>query len=267
MTTVYDITVADDESFVADGIVVHNCPDFSQAGKKAGLDGASGWLTGQVLVYAETLRPAWVLAEQVPTKPVLVLFEQYAARLRELGYRARVMVLNAADYGVPQARRRAVLLAHRNDFAAPVPTHAKDGPTLDGLPPWRTMSDALGWGFTERPALTVTSQRAGSGLRFEGGSGARRTFAREQAAGRWSPRLVDGRFEHEADRAAAAGSGRMGRPTPGELGALQGFRADYPWQGPPATPGSPGHWRAYAQVGNAVPPPLAAAAAAAVLRA
>lgn len=36
-TEVVDITVAEDESFVAGGFVVHNCPSFSTAGKGAGL--------------------------------------------------------------------------------------------------------------------------------------------------------------------------------------------------------------------------------------
>jgi site-specific DNA-cytosine methylase len=37
--TVYDITVADDHSFVCDGLVVHNCQDLSVAGKRKGLEG------------------------------------------------------------------------------------------------------------------------------------------------------------------------------------------------------------------------------------
>lgn len=238
------------------------CPSWSAAGKKLGRATDDGALIDQVIVWAEALRPVWVAAEQVPTRAVRDVFESHAARLRDLGYRARVLVVNAADYGVPQTRKRCLLLAHRNAFADPVESHAKD-PTLDGRRPWVSMAEALGWGLTARPSLTVCSQRAGSGLRFEGGSGARSTLAREQQAGRWRARVGrTGEWLHPADEAAANGSGRLGRPSPAELGVLQGFRADYPWQGP-----VPGHWRAYAQVGNAVPPAVAAAAVAPLLRA
>lgn len=41
---VFDITVADDHSFVCDGIVVHNCQDLSVAGKRKGLEGARSGL-------------------------------------------------------------------------------------------------------------------------------------------------------------------------------------------------------------------------------
>lgn len=36
---VYNMTVEDDNSYVADGIIVHNCQDMSIAGKRAGLEG------------------------------------------------------------------------------------------------------------------------------------------------------------------------------------------------------------------------------------
>jgi DNA (cytosine-5)-methyltransferase 1 len=51
-------------------------------------------------------------------------------------------VLNAADYGVPQRRRRAILIASRvGPVALPKPTHSAD-PTDDRLP-WVTVRDAL----------------------------------------------------------------------------------------------------------------------------
>ncbi|WLQ48516.1 DNA cytosine methyltransferase [Streptomyces poriferorum] len=51
-------------------------------------------------------------------------------------------VLNAADYGVPQARRRAIVIATRKDLGDPLvhpaPTHARTAasvqPTFDGVP-------------------------------------------------------------------------------------------------------------------------------------
>jgi len=55
-------------------------------------------------------------------------------------------VLNAADFGAPQARERAFLIGFRDssDFKFPTPTHARsDQASLLGLQEWRTAWDAL----------------------------------------------------------------------------------------------------------------------------
>ncbi len=54
-----------------------------------------------------------------------------------------VDVLNAADYGVPQRRRRTILIASRvGPVRLPQPTHARDGE--HGLKPWATVRHAIG---------------------------------------------------------------------------------------------------------------------------
>jgi len=123
------------------------CTDFSMAGNRAGLDGNSGHLVAEVMRWADALRPEWIACEQVP--PVLGIWQSYAAELRTWGYSAWAGVLNSADYGVPQTRRRAILMASRvRPVAPPEPTHARDpAPGLFGeLEPWVSMADALGWG-------------------------------------------------------------------------------------------------------------------------
>lgn len=115
--------------------------------------------------------PRWVVLEQVP--PVLPFWETSARWLESLGYSTWAGVLNAADYGVPQTRRRAILLASLDRPASPPePTHAREPQqTLFGDPvaSWVTMADALGWSGFEvdtrcdaRPdgsTQTVTSDR------------------------------------------------------------------------------------------------------------
>lgn len=55
--------------------------------------------------------------------------------LEELGYDVQHQILNAADYGVPQLRERAIILASRKgEVTFPAPTHSES---------WVTVGDAL----------------------------------------------------------------------------------------------------------------------------
>lgn len=93
----------------------------------------------------------WAAFEQVPS--VLPLWEVYGEELRRLGWSVWTGRLNAANYGVPQTRERAVLIASAvRKVAPPEPTHAKvSEPDLfgPGLPQWVSMATALGLDGTE----------------------------------------------------------------------------------------------------------------------
>jgi DNA (cytosine-5)-methyltransferase 1 len=122
-------------------------------------------LTAQPARWIAPLRPRWVALEQVP--PVLALWRVYARQLRSLGYWTWAGILNAADYGVPQTRRRAFLLASLDrPVGPPAPTHARGGAeTLFGsLAPWVSMAEALGWGRPGEPGRWVARQLRGSGI-------------------------------------------------------------------------------------------------------
>lgn len=55
------------------------------------------------------------------------------------------------------------------------------------LLPWVSMAEALGWGMTARPSVTVVSRSSSQGSPdpLDGGSGARRLLREAQEAGRW----------------------------------------------------------------------------------
>jgi DNA (cytosine-5)-methyltransferase 1 len=130
-------------------------------------------------------RPEWVALEQVPS--VLPLWEVYAAELRKMGYSAWTGKLNSADYGVPQTRERAVLIASRTRrVSRPEPTHysPRKGMQLWGEP-WVTMADALGWGADDRPSVAVTAGGTATGGAEPFGNRGRAALETERDAGRW----------------------------------------------------------------------------------
>lgn len=95
--------------------------------------------------------PQYVVLEQVP--PVLPVWERYADEMRRWGYSVWTGNLQAEQYGVPQTRRRAILIARADgkEAKAPTPTHSRyhsrDPKKLDeGVKPWVSMAEALGWG-------------------------------------------------------------------------------------------------------------------------
>jgi DNA (cytosine-5)-methyltransferase 1 len=100
------------------------------------------------LHYIHRFLPEYVVLEQVPT--VLPVWEAYKPVLEELGYNVWTGVLKAEQYGVPQTRKRAILLASKHTTVSkPEPTHSqyfnREPYRLDaGLPSWVSIEDALG---------------------------------------------------------------------------------------------------------------------------
>lgn len=170
------------------------CQAFSRAGKRLGLldqpalyahlrlvQRAGRWvdydpddwhdprspLVLQVVRWVDALRPAWVACEQVPD--VLPLWQAVARWLRGLGYASAVGMRSAEQFGVPQTRQRAFLVAASDGRPVHLPaashrayqSAAPDGPDLfgDGPLPWVSMADALGWA-ADRPETEQRSDTA-----------------------------------------------------------------------------------------------------------
>ncbi|MEU5833009.1 DNA cytosine methyltransferase [Streptomyces diacarni] len=166
-------------------------------------------------------QPEWVAMEEVPD--VLPLWKQYAALLRRWGFSVWAGILNAADYGVPQTRKRAILLASRaRTVQPPEPTHAPvaEPETLfgPGRAGWVSMADALGWGATDRPVPTVCAGGGPGGGPEPFPSGSRKMLSGARESGSWTP-ATSGAVppsQHRGAGYATQLSTRPDRPTPAE---------------------------------------------------
>lgn len=232
------------------------------------------------LHFAMTGNYEWLAWEQVPT--VLPVWRACAVELRATGWDVWTGLLNAEQYGVPQTRKRAFLLASRvRAVRPPAETHSRyyshDPARLDlGVEKWLSMSEALGWGMTHAPAPCVTNS-VGRGL--AGGSNSRKTLHRERSEGRWvfrasnaanaavrpmdapAPTIMFGAASNDVRwypaEATCRGVAEFAptrhaasvRVTAEEAGILQSFPPDHPWQGTKT--------KQYLQCGNAVPPGMA----------
>jgi len=124
------------------------CQGFSALGKQEELDKRNQlWLR-----YAETIRrsePKYFVLENVPaflTSKQLARFKRQCEPKGRLGsYSFQARVLNAADYGSPQLRKRVILIGHHRDLpfpGFPIATHAKVADADHSV--WRTLDDAIG---------------------------------------------------------------------------------------------------------------------------
>lgn len=167
----------------------------------------SASLVAEPARYIYALQPEWVALEQVPA--VLPLWQVYADRLSALGYSAWAGKLNAADYGVPQTRERAVLIASRSrPVWRPEPTHydPRRGWQLWGTP-WVTMAGALGWGASARPSVSVTSGGTSTGGAEPFGHRGRDAIETARDSGAWIIRTSYGQPDTGPKR---SGSGSHG---------------------------------------------------------
>lgn len=238
-------------------------------------------LVTEPLRWALSQRPAWMAWEQVP--PVIDFWRLCASLLHDHGYRTWVGILSAEQYGVPQTRKRAILVASSDDrvVGPPIPTHHRYVPGAPrpteqvadlfgpGLLPWVSMAEALGRpeGPVPSPAPTVTSGGgATGGVEVFAGKGTRLRVLRASSQPNAAVRREDepaptittgGHDQHsrvwvdDGDPDGDAAEGTATQVTAQEAAALQTFPPDHPWQGSRSAQ--------YRQVGNAVPPVLAAA--------
>ena len=91
------------------------CQAFSIAGRRKGFDDTRGTLFFEIARLVKSKRPSYLLLENVPgllSHDKGRTFSVILATLNDLGYRVEWMVLNSKHFGVPQSRRRLLLICY-----------------------------------------------------------------------------------------------------------------------------------------------------------
>lgn len=122
---VYNFEVEEDNSYVANNMTVHNCQSYSVANNPRyalGIEGEKGVLFWDIVRATDAIKPKYLLLENVdrllksPTKQRGRDFAVMLAAFNQLGYSVEWRVINAAEYGRAQRRRRVFIFAFRNDL-------------------------------------------------------------------------------------------------------------------------------------------------------
>lgn len=116
------------------------CQGFSVQRRGADTDERNA-LVGEFLRLVAESAPRSFMMENVPAlagKRGAHLLNEFTTKAVDFGYSVSTCVLDAADYGVPQHRRRLFVVGLRGStpFDFPVPTHTPET--------WKTVRDAIG---------------------------------------------------------------------------------------------------------------------------
>ncbi|MVA33952.1 DNA cytosine methyltransferase [Agrobacterium vitis] len=117
------------------------CQGFSTSNQRTRhAENPKNWLFREFLRMVETLKPEWVVFENVAG--ILQtdggrFAESFREQLRGMGYKIAFGILNAADFGCPQRRSRYFVIAAMNaEPVLPTPPAAVETPTL-----WQAIGD------------------------------------------------------------------------------------------------------------------------------
>ena len=129
------------------------CQGFSVANNKRSMKDERNFLYREMLRVIKDKKPKFFVAENV--KGILSMekgkvIEMIKNDFESLGYKVDAKLLNAAEYGVPQARERVVIIGNRLglDNPYPVPTHwvdSKKYKSKKGLKKPITVKETIGF--------------------------------------------------------------------------------------------------------------------------
>lgn len=115
------------------------CQGFSQKGQRKSINDERNFLFKYYYHVVSLVKPKYFLMENVPnllTSENGYFKEEITNLFEGLGYSVNAEVLNAADFGVPQNRRRAFILGKFGNEALPLPNSTGEKVTI-----WDAISD------------------------------------------------------------------------------------------------------------------------------
>jgi DNA (cytosine-5)-methyltransferase 1 len=145
------------------------CQAFSVFGNRKGIDDERGMLIFEYIRIINELRPDAFLMENVrgllsmPISPggkdspdvdkskrshgslLRLIFQKFS----EIGYQVTCFVVNSVNYGAPQIRERLIIMGNRHGLEMSFPDPLYSNRPEDGLPPFKTLGDAIGQGFND----------------------------------------------------------------------------------------------------------------------
>jgi DNA (cytosine-5)-methyltransferase 1 len=161
-----DVSIADLKRRIGDIDVLISspeCTNHSCAKGSAPRNEASRETAMHVVEYAGAFKPRWLVLENVVHMRPWSRYGELKRALEDIGYNIREQVLNAADFGVAQSRRRLFIVGDRQ--REPVLVSAKHrgrkrsaASILDPAGTWRTTN------LFDKTRATATLERAQRGF-------------------------------------------------------------------------------------------------------
>ncbi len=269
------------------------CQGFSRMRNENGVEDKRNRLVLRYAAFVKEFMPRYAIFENVPglwrTQHGKQLYGELRTLINELGYQIQEQVVEVADFGVPQHRKRVIVIAAARKLSLPYlsPTHSNpEKITTDKsrLKPWMTVREAIrrypplvagqngeANGTYPNHIASKTGEKVLEFIRQVPPNGGSRTDVVEE---HWLRCHIEHRGHKDVygrvawDRPANTitsgctnpSKGRFVHPeqdraiTPREAAALQGFPDSFVFEGRSIP----------SQIGNAVPPPLAGAIASSI---
>lgn len=173
------------------------CQSFSMSGKRGGLSDPRGQLYLQMIKVINHYKPKVFVAENVDgirnskkdingDPSTISALDTIMQDFDKSGYNVQYHVLNAADYGVPQTRKRVIIIGIRKDLGTnsdvyyPKELFSKDG--SQNTQKWITSKDAIDdlWNEVNNPAIPNHSIKDISKAKFYPGKKCKEMFESNQ---------------------------------------------------------------------------------------
>ena len=131
--TVYNFEVENDNSYIVENVIVHNCQDFSHAGKRNGFnsnighnlkdmvdtekENSRGTLYKSFVEVVKRVKPKIFIAENVyglltmKNEPIKQIMKDFS----DVGYDVNYQVIYCPEFGIPQTRKRVIIMGISKD--------------------------------------------------------------------------------------------------------------------------------------------------------